>query len=175
MEWWKELNDEQIMRLKDNYMPAMMLTPWAWEAFKSMEKENRQTLLSDGRWVGHCSTSIIPGEIHRLRQDWQRPETKWSAILEDAKKKVYQQGHWKEREIYNIGETYKFELHGSSFFLENAFSMVGFGGIQFEDEGGWFFYLMSDWGLDQYSTDGHLYDEPGKPAVPKKVRFWVEG
>lgn len=58
--------------------------------------------------------------------------------------------------------------------LERAFSMVGFGGIQFEESTQWFMGPMFADPIG-YTNILSTEDLTSKPAVPKRVRFWVEG
>ena len=191
MKWYENLSNAQILELKDNIRPLMFCPEWMQEAFKFGVQCDGEYLDHVGKWnrVVAFAPFDSDGIVLRLRQDWQRSETKWSAILEDAKKKVYQQGHWEECEIrtrakpdrgyIDFGspcfDTYWFSRQriGRSphdpiqrlidYDLHEAFSMVGFGGIYFEGS------LPSLWNKafpDQYGDE--------KPQRPLTVRFWVE-
>lgn len=171
--WYDDLDDEQINQLKNNWSVFCMLTPWAEMAFRLMPKQDRQVLTLDGRWIGSSCDFDQPGQVYRLHPDWQRPEPE-------------KKGHWEECDVrtgpkpdpgfVDFGEpcfpTYWFSrqvVDESSprmqrfvdYDLHQAFSMVGFGGIQFKELSDEFFY---ECGLE----------EKGKPRTPAKVRFWVE-
>lgn len=166
--WWDDLSDEQIFDLKNKLVPSCMYTPWAMKAMCEAGKENRQKLKDDGRWFGDESTTLLPGCVYRLHPDWQRPE---------PKKK---EGHW---EYFNImardgALQYWFATLGKfggrdHWPLNEALGMVGFGGIEYEklpDQ--WFTHPM----LIQDKIDMRRGYTGGVelPAVPIRVRFWVE-
>lgn len=107
-----------------------------------------------------CESVAETGSCHRFRPE---PE----------KKK--EQGEWKYREIYkDSNEWWVGNSLGKFRPLGQCFSMVGFGGIEFEewpDE--WFMSfhfvdLDGDPDSQAYTSEKHC-----RPATPKRVRFWV--
>lgn len=93
------------------------------------------------------------------------------------------EGHWECIDIeiwhnmihgYAVGE-YRFMRGGIGFHLFEAYSMVGFGGIEFEEcPNCWFMGLglLHGDGIEHMQYD--VREEKVKPATPKRVRFWVE-
>lgn len=126
-------------------------------------------------------------EVNELLEQRKAKEEKddhWS----DADRYTFQykpkkQGHWEECEVIITGDKpygyffyrYKVKDIPLRFNLHDAFSMVGFGGIQFEEwPNYWYpnFLFVNKDGIAQDGTDAVLNN---KPATPAKVRFWVEG
>ena len=92
------------------------------------------------------------------------------------------EGRWVEYPIYQQGTVWKCDIHHTgrlSIFLSHIPSIVGFGGVQFEEQGDdtWYFVLTA--GAGTFSHIAACWCEATKynvkPATPVKARFWVEG
>jgi len=166
MEWWKDLSDEQIEQLKVNKTALGLLSYSQQNIFEKIGKDD--LLIWVGyQWKFNHQTDLNRDLTFCLRPDWQQPE---------PEKK---QGHWEEYGIYSkeyrsLPACYLFNRDASNWSLDKAFLMVGFGGIEYEKfPNQWFTSLMLTLGktILRIGESGGLE----KPAVPKKVRFWVEG
>jgi len=189
MRWYENLSNAQILELKDNIRPLMFCPEWMQEAFKFGVQCDGEYLDYEGKWnrvMAFAPTFFnSDGTVLRLRQFWQLPEPE------------PKQGHWEECEIKTgarpssdyipfklLHDYYWFSRQAKSvdgirrfvaYDLHQAFSMVGFGGIQFEEVTGYWYTglrFRSNDGLIEIASDAILNH---KPAIPKEVRFWVEG
>lgn len=111
-------------------------------------------------------------------------------ILDERKEKPKEQGHWEYWEIHKYRNSmmslktyYGIPLGDQGWTtLAQISSLVGFGGIEFEElPGEWHMGLiLLDLG-DDYPDKISVVDRFGmgspryKPATPKRVRFWAEG
>jgi hypothetical protein len=120
-------------------------------------KHNVSWTTSKSKGVTSCdicgkTIHIIKGDVYEVKPD---PK----------------QGHWEYCEVvpimgqWVIMRKLKGDDEAVSYILSDAMSMVGFGGIENAGhEGTWYMHAVID-------TDAC---NVGKPAVPKRVRFWVE-
>lgn len=161
MEWYDDLSDETINRLKQLCYVYEDLDTKTQQILCSIPLDDLWFRDMYGRWGVVQSVEgdggLCRGLTYRLRLGWQRPEKKTQGNWEECEIKI--------RHIGSEGGWYFFQCRKGTFDLVNAFSMVGFGGIQFEGDNPSYYYGFGDC----YSGDRQ------KPATPKRVRFWVEG
>lgn len=152
--WYDDVDDTTINILKGNFRPLALCTENIRHLFYNIPTEELLQLNKDGEFRVICGDFRISDTL-RLWDGWQRPEPE-------------KESHWEECEIITSGwgrdeyaNRYLFEFHNHYFNLEEAFAIVGFGGIQFKE-----------WPGDWYVTLQSNIDD--SPATPIKVRFWVE-
>lgn len=161
--WWDGITEANIQILKDNKTPLGLMPEHSRGVFDSIERSLIQ-YYCNGVW--RQMTDYIPFSLcyaYRLNPNWQKPEPK------------KEEGHWEYFDILEENMNYFFHNEDNDWKLHKAFSMVGFGGIEFEEcSNCWFM------GLGLLHGDGieHMqYDVRGeevKPATPKRVRFWMK-
>lgn len=183
--WWDNLSDEQITMLKLNKLPLCYSPKPIIDSFGLIPSEDLEMLNLIGNWRKCVFSGLSGGACYRLRPDWTRPGRQVEYAPYGAKEiwdgadPAKKNGHWEYCEIevrhyktcgYETSE-YCFERENTGFKLYEAFSMVGFGGIEFEeDPGNWFYYLVAKRNILALCTA----DEKDKPGTPSGVRFWVQ-
>lgn len=167
--WWDGLTDLQISVLKSNERPLGLCPSWFTEAFKGMltgeglDRELEQWGWNT-QWRYAEKEQIRMANVYRLRPDWQRP----------AEKK----GGWEYSEVTDLNSgisRWIFDRGVGRYHLHESFSMVGFGGIEFQEwPGRWFCVpqIVDDDG--EWVAWGGSSDYTSKPATPKRCRFWRE-
>lgn len=168
MNWWDNLSDEQIRLLKDNLAP-FGLCPVA-RIMETVPHEVREIWHSECGWMPDPDNGCKRATIFRLNPDWQRPAP-------EAKS-----GRWESCEVvincidrdYPVWGFYRGD---SEFNLNDAFSMLGFAGIEYAE---WPGVIYRSFPMSQEISSGYpirntsLLRECERPAIPAKVWFYVE-
>ena len=147
--WYDDDKDYETDKLKINTTPFGFITNERLEYLLNSIKKDDSCLLFyydyRGRWLL-----------------WRRPKTKG--------------GHWTYHTVIEKGGRWFFKHNATlALPLYKSLSMVGFGGVEYEGcEGTWFMdtALLID-------GHGHLPSNTSeginaRPAIPVRVRFWVE-
>lgn len=170
--WYDDVSDEKIKQLQNNKTVFGLLDT---EDRNILVKAAGQDLVEHYTlldWRLKLSCDLISSSCYRIKPDFKKPEPE------------KQKGRW---EYYNIfkdffsAHNYAFRRKSSEWKIHYAFSMIGFGGIEFkENPGRWYMYLplitqniAQNIGLTSpYCAES---EQSYKPATPLRVRFWVEG
>lgn len=170
--WHEGLSDNQIEALKGNLTPYGLCWNPTKSIFPNMPPPDRE--LYDGvTWTSDSFANVTPLSnkiTYRLRPDWTRPEKKKSV------------GRWEYCDVFVTptvtGLTrqvmvYHFIHDEIEFSLGAREGMVGYSGIEFEEQPGVFFDEMR--GVTSKGYACPLFDgDCVRPAVPVRVRFWRE-
>lgn len=206
-EWHEGLVDANIVTLKTNACPFGLCEDWVRKTFQKLSgiDERGSLLMFDGEEWTEFPVVIDMSfweNTFRLRPDWKRPRPVKACIRcggeldapfdrEDKEtwicrgcQKPKEQGRWEYCEVslsdrLGGGRYYGVFNHDGWQSLSDAFSSVGFGGIEFEEAPGhWHMSLQMVAHDGDFQTSSRIENVTGyclKPATPKRVRFWIEG